>query len=259
MPQTRAPGEPEGRRVWAGLFGTDEAGGWLAVGMLADPIRSRFRLPCRPTGSCAGDLALAPAATEDQVSYALKSPAGLPVSFRKDGRMVLPSQRRTPAPAVEHRRAAAEHRGPRPTMSARRDGRACPGWVDDLQVTWSLISVTRSGGGPGGGPAGDRDRRIGGTGPRRWRSPLGWRVVLLRPRSWRWPGRCCGGAPASPPRWRSRSPAPTWSSSWHHPGPAALPAVHAGRVRRRADHDRGGCGIFRCSSGPADRRGPAAG
>ena len=61
------------------------------LGMLADPIRSRILFALSAGGElCVGDLALALAATEDQVSYALKMLrlSGL-VSFRKDGRMVF--------------------------------------------------------------------------------------------------------------------------------------------------------------------------
>jgi DNA-binding transcriptional ArsR family regulator len=76
----------------AGLLGTDEAGRLAGLlGMLADPIRSRILFALSAGGElCVGDLALALAATEDQVSYALKMLrlAGL-VSFRKDGRMVF--------------------------------------------------------------------------------------------------------------------------------------------------------------------------
>jgi len=76
----------------AGLLGTDEAGRLAGLlGMLADPIRSRILFALSGGGElCVGDLALALAATEDQVSYALKMLrlSGL-VSFRKDGRMVF--------------------------------------------------------------------------------------------------------------------------------------------------------------------------
>jgi len=76
----------------ARLLGTDEAGRLAGLlGMLADPIRSRILFALSGGGElCVGDLALALAATEDQVSYALKMIrlSGL-VSFRKDGRMVF--------------------------------------------------------------------------------------------------------------------------------------------------------------------------
>jgi DNA-binding transcriptional ArsR family regulator len=76
----------------AGLLGTDEAGRLAGLlGMLADPIRSRILFALSGGGElCVGDLALALAVTEDQVSYALKMLrlSGL-VSFRKDGRMVF--------------------------------------------------------------------------------------------------------------------------------------------------------------------------
>lgn len=76
----------------AGLLGTDDAGRLAGLlGMLADPIRSRSLFALWAGGElCVGDLALALAVTEDQVSYALKMLrlAGL-VSFRKDGRMVF--------------------------------------------------------------------------------------------------------------------------------------------------------------------------
>lgn len=75
----------------AGLLGTDEAGRLAGLlGMLADPIRSRILFALSGGELCVGDLALALAATEDQVSYALKMLrlSGL-VSFRKDGRMVF--------------------------------------------------------------------------------------------------------------------------------------------------------------------------
>lgn len=61
------------------------------LGMLADPVRSRILFALSATGElCVGDLALALAVNEDQVSYALKMLrlAGL-VAFRKDGRMMF--------------------------------------------------------------------------------------------------------------------------------------------------------------------------
>ena len=75
----------------AGVLSVDDAGRLAGLlGMLADPVRSRILFALSAADElCVGDLALALAVTEDQVSYALKMLrlAGL-VSFRKDGRMV---------------------------------------------------------------------------------------------------------------------------------------------------------------------------
>ena len=102
-------------------------------------------------------------------------------------------------------------------------------------------------------PAADARRGAPGSAPRPRRAPT--------PRS-RWPGRCSARAPASPRRWRSRSPPPTWSSS-----SGVILALllgwqfTAGRVRRRPGHDRrcspccSGCS---CAQRLLDR-GPRAG
>src|SRR5215472_18170950 len=87
------PASPE--RVSAArakVLSADDAGRLAGLlGMLADPVRSRILFALSAADElCVGDLALALAVTEDQVSYALKMLrlAGL-VAFRKDGRMVF--------------------------------------------------------------------------------------------------------------------------------------------------------------------------
>lgn len=76
----------------AGALSVGDAGRLAALlGLLADPVRSRILFALATAGElCVGDLALALAVTEDQVSYAVKMLrlAGL-VSFRKDGRVVF--------------------------------------------------------------------------------------------------------------------------------------------------------------------------
>ena len=73
------------------LIDVDEAGRLAGLlGLLADPVRARILYALDLVDElCVGDLALALAATEDAVGYALRvlRPAGL-VTTRKTGRVV---------------------------------------------------------------------------------------------------------------------------------------------------------------------------
>ena len=256
----------------AGLLSVSEAGRLAGLlGMLADPVPITDLFALVAAGElCVGDLALALEVTEDQVSYALKMLrlAGL-VSFRKDGRLVCYRLRTGSRTSCSSTACASCWPSPprRPTMrvlDALGHALAVAGSMT-WQITWSLIlgftlsavvqavvrrpAVIRLLGDdrPGTLALADRARRG---------------LVLLLVRG--------GGAgPVAVPQGRQlhrrdgvrdRQHQPGHRAG-HHPGSAALLAVHPGGVRRRPDHDhpgwrwRSGCSSASgCSTPPAPRR-----